>query len=166
MSTPSSEEFLRNRVKWIADHRALYIRSGGTQGHIMNLTSVSGRPFTPHCLIRHKGRKSGKTYINALVCGIVAGEVAIVGSKGGADRHPGWYHNITAGKTVDFQLATEAFRASWREPEGAEREKVWAYMADLLPAYDEYQAATARRIPVILMNALERIPVFSEADLD
>jgi deazaflavin-dependent oxidoreductase (nitroreductase family) len=89
----------------------------------------------------------------------------ICASKGGADDSPQWYHNILASRTVDFQVATQAFRASWREPHGAEREKVWAFMVDSYPFYGIYQTRTARIIPLVMMKAIEPIPAFSEADL-
>ena len=43
-------------------------------------------------------------------------EIVICASKGGADDSPQWYHNIRAAETVDVQIATQAFRATWREP--------------------------------------------------
>jgi deazaflavin-dependent oxidoreductase (nitroreductase family) len=91
--------------------------------------------------------------------------VVICASKGGADDSPQWYHNIRAAETVDFQIATQAFRATWREPEGAERDKVWAFMVDSFPFYGAYQTRTTRMIPLIMMKAIEPIAVFSEADL-
>ena len=152
-------------LEWVKEHRALYLRSGGTKGHIMDITGAGGFPFGTHCLIRNKGRKSGRTMINALCYGAIGGEVVICASKGGADVSPQWYHNILASKTVDFQIATQAFRASWREPVDAEREKVWGFMVDCFPFYAVYQTRTKRIIPLVMMKALEKIPVFSERDL-
>jgi deazaflavin-dependent oxidoreductase (nitroreductase family) len=152
-------------VEWVKEHSKLYLRSGGTQGHIMDITGAGGYWFGTHCLIRNKGRKSGRTMINALCYGDIGGEVVICASKGGADDSPQWYHNILASRTVDFQIATQAFRASWREPKGAERERVWAFMADSFPFYAVYQKRTTRIIPLVMMKAIEPLPVFSEDDL-
>jgi deazaflavin-dependent oxidoreductase (nitroreductase family) len=93
------------------------------------------------------------------------GEVIVVGSKGGSDAHPAWYLNIVASKEVDFQIATQAFRATWREPEGAERQKIWDFMVDCYPFYAIYQTRTTRQIPLVMMNPIEAIPVFRETDL-
>jgi deazaflavin-dependent oxidoreductase (nitroreductase family) len=149
---------------WIAEHRAAYLRSGGAEGHITDVTGVGGHAFGTHCLIRYKGRKSGKTYINAVTYGAIGGEVVICASKGGADEPPQWYHNVRASETIDFQIATQAFRASWREPEGAERDKVWAFMVDSYPFYGVYQSRTARVLQLVMMKAIEPIPVFREED--
>ena len=46
--------------------------------------------------------------------------VVCVASKGGADHHPAWYLNVVDSKELAFQIATQAFRASWREPAGAD----------------------------------------------
>ena len=151
--------------EWAKEHRRLYLRSGGVQGHIMDITGAGGHPFGTHCLIRYQGRKTGRTMIQGLCYGSLGGEVVICASKGGADESPQWYNNIRASKTVDFQIATQAYRADWREPEGAEREKVWAFMVDCFPFYAIYQKKTTRVIPLVMMTAREPLAVFSEADL-
>ena len=92
------------------------------------------------------------------------GEVLIVASKGGADDHPAWYLNISASNEVEFQIATQAYRATWREPEGAERQKLWQLMVDCYPFYADYQASTERVIPLVLMRPIEEIPVFRAED--
>jgi deazaflavin-dependent oxidoreductase (nitroreductase family) len=91
--------------------------------------------------------------------------VVIVGSKGGADTHPEWYLNILASKgEIEFQIGTQAFRGTWREPEGDEYKKVWDFMVDGFPFYAAYQKSTSRKIPLVMMQAVEPIPVFKEAD--
>jgi deazaflavin-dependent oxidoreductase (nitroreductase family) len=142
----------------------MYLRSGGTQGHIMDITAVGGHAFATHCMIKYRGRKSRKTFITALCYGDIGGEVVICASKGGADDHPDWYLNLVASKEVEFQVATQAFRATWREPEGAEREKIWGFMQDNFPFYTTYQASTKRVLPLVMMKAIEPIPAFKESD--
>jgi deazaflavin-dependent oxidoreductase (nitroreductase family) len=130
----------------------------------MDITPVGGHAFTTHCLIKFKGRKSGKVYITPLIYGDIGGEVVIVGSKGGADDHPEWYLNIKDGMDIAFQIATQAFGATWREPQGAERDKIWNFMVDVFPSYANYQKSTDRQIPLVMMKATEPIPVFKESD--
>jgi deazaflavin-dependent oxidoreductase (nitroreductase family) len=164
MSDETQAELRDSRKDWIAEHREMYLNSGGAQGHIMDITAVGGRSFATHCMIKYIGRKSGKVFITPLCYGDIGGEVVIVASKGGADKHPDWFLNITAAETVDFQVATQAFRATWRVAEGAEHDKIWAFMVDGFPFYADYQASTARKIPLLLMKAVKPIPVFKEAD--
>ena len=164
MSDESSAVIREARKDWVTEHRNNYIRSGGAIGHIDDLTPVGGRTFGYHVLIKHVGRKSGKTFIIPLCYGAIGGEVVIVGSKGGAEKHPEWYVNLKNGSPLAFQIASQAWNATWREPEGAERQKIWDYMVDCYPFYADYQASTDREIPLVLMKGVESIPVFKEED--
>jgi len=161
MSDESSAEIAAVRREWKHEHLDMYLGSGGAQGHIMDLTAVGGHALGTHCLIRFRGRKSGKILITPLCYTAVGGAVVICASKGGADHHPNWYLNLIASPQLDFQIATQAFRAAWREPQGAERDKAWACMTDSYPFYADYQASTTRLLPLVMMTPLEAIPAFS-----
>lgn len=162
MSDETSATIREARKDFMTEHREMYLQSGGARGHIMDITAVGGHRFTTHCMIKYTGRKSGKTFITPLIYGDIGGEVVICASKGGADEHPAWYLNIRENDHVEFQVATQAFRGTWREPQGAERDKVWAFMVDVFPSYAGYQASTDRQIPLVMMKAVEEIPVFRE----
>ncbi len=164
MSDDTMQVIREARRDWVSEHREMYLASGGTQGHIMDITAVGGRDFATHCLIKYAGRKSGKIFITPLCYADIGGEVVIVASKGGADHHPDWYLNIREMPQIEFQIATQAFRATWREPEGAEREKVWSFIVDCHPFYASYQASTDRVIPLVMMKAFEPVPVFTAGD--
>jgi deazaflavin-dependent oxidoreductase (nitroreductase family) len=149
---------------FISDHRELYLRSGGTRGHIMELPAASRHWFTTHCMIKYTGRKSRRVFITPLIYGAIGGEVVIVASNGGSARHPAWYANIRELREVEFQVATEAFVGTWREPVGNERTKVWNFMVDVFPGYTAYQASIERQIPLVMMRPFKRIESFKEAD--
>lgn len=164
MSDETSAAIRDNRKDWVTEHRDMYLSSGGAQGHIMDITPVGGRAFATHCLVKYTGRKSGKVFITPLCYADIGGEVVICASKGGADHHPEWYLNIREQSEVEFQIATQAFRATWREPEANEREKVWSFMVDCHPFYANYQQSTSRILPLVMMKAIEPIPVFQRSD--
>lgn len=164
MSNASASDIREARRDWMTRHRESYLRSGGVEGHIMDLTAVGGHSFGTHCLIKYRGRKSGKIFVTPLSYADIGGEVVICASKGGADQHPAWYLNVRDSKEIEFQIATQAFRARVREPAGAEREKIWNFMVDCYPFYADYQASTDRQIPLVLMRAIEPVPVFKQAD--
>ncbi|ORA07503.1 nitroreductase/quinone reductase family protein [Mycobacterium arosiense] len=153
------------RGNWIKEHLDTYLTSGGSRGHIFDVSAVGGREMTTHCLIRCVGRKSAKVYVRPLIYGNFGGEIVIVASKGGADTHPDWYLNILASNTIGVQIATQAFEATWREPEGEERHQVWSYMAHLYPPYLTYQKSTSRQIPLVMLTPVRPIDVFSAEDL-
>lgn len=160
MSDESSAAISAVRRDWVSEHRESYLGSGGVEGHIMDITAVGGRAFATHCLVKYVGRKSGKVFITPLCYADIGGEVVICASKGGADHHPDWYLNIIERQEIEIQIATQAFRATWREPEGAERQKVWDFMVDCFPFYGDYQASTSRVLPLVMMKQIEEIPVF------
>jgi deazaflavin-dependent oxidoreductase (nitroreductase family) len=165
MSDADSAAIIDVRKDWVSEHRDMYLKSGGSQGHIMDITPVGGFSLGAHCLLKYSGRKSGKLFITPLCYAIVSGEVVICASKGGADTHPQWYNNLVASPAVEFQIGTQAYRGTWREPQGAEREKVWAVMVDNFPFYANYKQSTTRVIPLVMMKLMEEIPVFTEADM-
>jgi len=153
----SAEE---TRLDWTAEHRLQYLESDGLEGHIVNLVEIGGLSFTTCLLLETVGRKTGARRIQPLIYGDTGGEVIIVASKGGADVHPAWYLNVTAMKEVAFQIGGQAFQATWREPQGVERDEIWNFMVKLYPPYADYQAGTGRRIPLIALTAVEAIERF------
>ncbi len=145
-------EVERATLEFVTRHRDSYLSSGGREGHVLDYRHLGGHRFTTTLLVENFGRKTGERRITPLIYGDTNGEVAIVASKGGADVHPGWYHNVLASQEVTIQIAGQAFRCSWRELLGAEREAVWEFMAQLYPPYRDYQAATERQIPIVVFQ--------------
>lgn len=113
-------------------------------------------PFAdaPLVLITHTGAKSGIERTTPLVHSTDGDRVVIIASKGGAPTHPHWYLNMVANPEVTVELPGETYRARVTEATGAERDRLYRAQADLMPNFDEYAAATDRRIPVLV---LERI---------
>ena len=161
MSNESSAEIAAARRDWKAEHLATYLESGGTKGHIVDVSDIGGHAFTPTLLLKYVGRKSGKTLIAPLIYGAIGGEVVIVASKGGADHHPAWYLNLREFEELEFQIASQAFRSTWREPVGEERKKVWDFMVDAFPAYRSYQASTERQIPLVMLQSVQETVTFA-----
>jgi deazaflavin-dependent oxidoreductase (nitroreductase family) len=78
-------------------------------------------------------------------------DIVLVASKGGHPRHPAWYLNLQANPRVTVMLGGRGSARIAREIEGAEREAIWQKVVALYPGYAEYQARTARRIPVVVL---------------
>jgi deazaflavin-dependent oxidoreductase (nitroreductase family) len=150
------------RRNWMEEHERSYLRSGGAEGHIVDLTAIGGHAFTTCLLLRTVGRRSGRVRIAPLIYGDIGGEVVIVASKGGADVHPAWYVNLKSGPETAFQIGCQAYAANWREPEGAERGAIWAFMEKIYPPYTQYQRATKRTIPLVMLSPRESIEVFRQ----
>jgi len=161
MSFEGTDELLKRTIEFVNQHRTSYLESGGTRGHIMDFQHAGARGLLPTLLLKTTGRRSGKTSIVPLIYGLHGDEWVVIGSKGGALEHPAWFLNLEAQPGVEFQVATQAFKASWRIAEGAERERVWAAMQLLYPPYETYlDAAGGRVIPVVLLKPIEEVPTF------
>ena len=154
-------EVERATLAFVAQHRDNYIASEGRQGHVLDYRHLGGHRFTTCLLLEYIGRKSGVPRITPLIYGDIGGEVVIVASKGGADVHPAWYWNVLAMDAVTIQIGGQAFRCSWREPQGAEREAVWEFMAGQFPPYRDYKAATDRVIPILMFQPGDEVAALS-----
>jgi deazaflavin-dependent oxidoreductase (nitroreductase family) len=78
----------------------------------------------------------------------------IIASKGGAPTHPAWYLNLLANPDCEIQVAHDHYRVTARTAQGDERETLWRQLAEIYPPYNDYQAATTRKIPVVVLDPL------------
>ena len=75
----------------------------------------------------------------------------LVGSRGGAPTHPVWVYNLRSNPAVEIRDHTVVQAMRVREVEDeAERARLWALAVAAYPPYADYQARTARRIPLFL----------------
>jgi|SRR5215469_15138004 len=109
----------------------------------------------PLLLLTTTGAKSGKQRINPLAYTTDGEHLVILASKNGAPTHPDWYYNIVAHPDVTVEVGTDTFAARAIVADGAERDKLFANMAAMLPIYAEYQAKIARTIPVVVLTRKE-----------
>lgn len=136
---------------WIAEHIEMYMEDP-EKGHMWDSTSVGGPGILPTLLLSTKGRKSGATRVMPLIYGLSNGNCVVVASKGGAPSHPAWYLNLVDQPACEIQVAHDHSQVLARTAEGAEREALWNLMAEIYPPYNDYQAATEREIPVVVLQ--------------
>ena len=148
----SDPEIIDRRRAWMEEHLRIYLETDGAEGHIVDLSDIGGRGPTTTLLLTTTGRRSGNAITVPLIYGKYGDEYVVIASKGGADHHPAWYLNFETTPDVAFQVGRAHLHGSWRVAQGEERRKVWDFMADLYPPYLEYQASTAREIPVVMLK--------------
>lgn len=119
----------------------------------MNGGETSG-PFKGRqlLLLTSKGAKSGEEGTTPLVYSKDGDKFVIIASMGGAPKNPAWYHNIKANPDVTLEVGAERFTAKASVAEGAERERLYAQQAAIMPAFNEYKEKTTRVIPVVVLT--------------
>ncbi|MEU4199489.1 nitroreductase/quinone reductase family protein [Streptomyces sp. NPDC026294] len=123
-----------------------------------------GGPFegSDLLLLTTTGATSGKPHTVPLGCVRDGGLLLVVGSNLGAPDHPDWYRNLLARPQVRVEFGTEAFEAIAVPVEGERRDRLFAQVVAAAPGYGDYQAATSRTLPVVVLEAAE--PEYVAAD--
>ena len=103
----------------------------------------------PGLIITTTGAKSGEKRAVPLAYQIIDGRLVIVASMAGADRNPPWFHNLVKNPDVLVEMNGESFRATAVVTHGADRTHLYQKVAEVLPAFKEYQTRTTRVIPVV-----------------
>jgi deazaflavin-dependent oxidoreductase (nitroreductase family) len=108
----------------------------------------------PLLLLTTTGAKSGNQHTTPLVYQKDGDRIVVFGSKGGAPKHPAWFHNLVANPHVTVEVpGGETFAARAVVTDGTERGRLFAAQKEAMPAFAEYETKTDRQIPAI---ALER----------
>ena len=129
---------------WVREQADDYEASAGSEANTLRDTGL------PVIVMTTVGHKTGLVRKVPLMRVEHEGEYAIVGSKGGAPAHPGWYHNLMADPTVLIQDGPEPFETTVRLITGAERDEWWERCVEAFSPYAEYQAKTDREIPLFI----------------
>ncbi len=126
------------------EHVRVYRQTGGEHGYDWRGTTI--------LLLTTTGRSSGQERTTPLIHRKEGDGWVVVASKGGAPDHPDWYKNLQASPEAKVQVMAETFPVRARTAEGEERERLWGLMAEVWPAYDDYQRKTDRQIPVVVFE--------------
>lgn len=107
-----------------------------------------------HVLLRTVGRKSGKEHKVALPTWLdPEGRRIVVASFAGAPGHPSWYLNLSdLDANHEVRCRVQGGKEFWSEPEvleGDEYDRIWELLNADRAWYDNYQAKTERRIPLV-----------------
>jgi deazaflavin-dependent oxidoreductase (nitroreductase family) len=127
------------------EHVKRYIETDGEVGH-------DWRDGAPTLILTTTGRRSGEPRPTPLIYGRHGDDYLVVASKGGAPEPPAWYLNLTDDPNVQVQVKADRFPARARTATAEEKAEMWRKMAEIWPAYDEYQGKTDREIPVVVLE--------------
>ena len=109
---------------------------------------------TPMILIHHIGARSGTVRVTPLgYLPVGDGRFAVVASNGGSPAHPAWYHNLKANPVITAEVGAETLTVVAEELDDTARAELWPKLVARFPTVGEYQATTARQIPVFVLTA-------------
>jgi deazaflavin-dependent oxidoreductase (nitroreductase family) len=124
-------------------HRTLLRVSGGRI-----LANAFGMPALDLHTI---GRKSGKQRSTMLTAPINEPDrVVLIASKGGDDRHPEWYLNLSANPDVEITMNGVTRKMRARTASAEEKAELWPKVVAAYKGYGNYQKRTDRDIPVVI----------------
>jgi deazaflavin-dependent oxidoreductase (nitroreductase family) len=113
-------------------------------------------------LLTTVGARSGRPHTTPLAYLPDGGErVLVIGSAGGASKHPDWYHNLVAEPRVTVEDGVFVYEAHADVLHGTEREQTFARATEADPGWADYQAATTREIPVVTLHRIPGPPRFA-----
>ncbi|MFI1459153.1 nitroreductase/quinone reductase family protein [Nocardia carnea] len=108
-------------------------------------------------LLTTVGRRSGRQHIVPLAY-LTDGDDRIVlwASNMAAAEHPAWYRNLATNPQVIIERPTSAgidlFTGTVHTATGAERERLFAMLADRFPHMAAHQQQTEREIPLVVVG--------------
>ena len=138
-------EYIPSPREWVRDQVELYERSGGTEGTTLRDTGL------PVIIVTHIGNKTGAVRKTPLMRVKDGANYVLVGSQGGAPKHPAWVYNLRTSPMAEIRDRTVVQAMQTREvTDAAERARLWNVAVAAYPPYEEYQTRTARQIPIFL----------------
>jgi deazaflavin-dependent oxidoreductase (nitroreductase family) len=126
------------------EHVRVYRETAGERGYHWRGTTI--------LLLSTRGRRSGETRTTPLIHRADGDRWVIVASKGGAPANPSWFENLQADPDAEIEVGAETVPVRASVAEGDERVRLWSLMAEVWPAYDDYQARTEREIPIVILT--------------
>ncbi|MED5208816.1 MAG: nitroreductase family deazaflavin-dependent oxidoreductase [Chloroflexota bacterium] len=138
-------EYIPSTRDWVAEQVELYEGSQGTEGLTLRDTGL------PVIIVTNTGGKTGAIRKTPLMRVVDGDNYVLVGSQGGAPKHPVWVYNLTAEPNVEIRDGTIVQSMRVREViDTEERNRLWAIAVEAFPPYTEYQNKTSRVIKVFL----------------
>jgi deazaflavin-dependent oxidoreductase (nitroreductase family) len=146
-------DYIPSPRQWVREQVELYEGSGGTLGTTLRDTGL------PVIIVTHTGNKTGAIRKTPLMRVKDGANYILVGSVGGAPTNPVWVYNLRANPAVEIRDLTMVQPMRVREvQDDAERARLWDLAVAAFPPYADYQAKTARKIPIFVASPARGSP--------
>ena len=106
----------------------------------------------PVLLLTTTGAKTGRPRTTPLSYVPHRHGYVVAASKAGAPTHPDWFHNLLADPTATVEVGVEQIPVRAIVTHGDDRASLYAQLSAAWPMMDDYQAATTREIPVVVLE--------------
>jgi len=146
VGVPLTGDYAPSSAGWARRQAELYEASSGAQAG-----DLRGRPII---VLTSVGARTGNLRKTALMRVEHNGTYAVVGSMGGAPRHPVWYYNLTRNPHVELQDGPIKRDYLAHEATGDEKAVWWKRAVEAWPDYANYQTRTTRQIPVFVLEPM------------
>lgn len=114
---------------------------------------LSGRLANSHILLlTTTGAKTGLERVTPVGYGMDGDRYIVAAANAGAPAHPDWYYNLLAHPDLTVEVGPERFTARASIAEGAERERLLARQAEIVPWLPAQQEKTSRQIPLVVLE--------------
>ena len=99
------------------------------------------------------GAKTGQIRYSSLPGLYHNDEIVLLASKGGADHHPAWYHNLKKNPDVKIMSKGKEIPYTAVITEGEERKKMMAWLLEQWSGFAAYEKRAAPRVvPVVILR--------------
>jgi F420H(2)-dependent quinone reductase len=134
--------------------RLMRLADAGTQlAYRISAGRLGERQLAYSILVLHTiGRKTRRTRTHALLYIRDGGDFVVCASNFGSSRHPAWYLNLQSHPTARIQVGRSEYEVSARTAGAEERRRLWLDILAIRPQYADYQAATTREIPLVILT--------------
>jgi deazaflavin-dependent oxidoreductase (nitroreductase family) len=122
-----------------------------TNGRLSSMAPGSDSMVT----ITMTGRKTGKPRSVHLACVHHEGDILLVASAMGQQKHPGWRYNLEANADCEVQTKGERYGARARVLSDTEKDEIWDKMHEQIPMIHVYEKRTDRNIRVFRLSRVE-----------
>jgi deazaflavin-dependent oxidoreductase (nitroreductase family) len=102
-----------------------------------------------------RGARSGRPRSAHLACVHHEGDILLVASAMGQQKHPGWRYNLEANPECEVQTKGQSYRARARVLTDEEKEAVWDKMRRQIPMIHVYEQRTDRNIRVFRLTRID-----------
>ncbi len=132
-------------IKWFMAFNSFLLR--------LSRGRIGSKLGTQTVLILHTiGRTSGQERTVPIAYFQQDGHYLIVASNWGKDKQADWYLNLKKDPHAKLEIDGRLMPVMAREAEGEEYDRLWKFVTQRHPPYQDYQKMTTRQIPIMLFE--------------